>query len=133
MKNLVATLFIALVVSSTQAFAQVTPKKEFTVSISEKNISLKPGESKTYDITINRSKTYNKIAIEMLIGSTLPEGLSITFEDGKNPMINQKMVVTASPELIGFSKSIILKGKSSRTSKAVMLNLSVSGEVLTSN
>jgi len=133
MKNLVSTLFIALIVSSTQLFAQALPKKEFTVSISEKNIALKPGETRTFDITLNRSKSYSKVNIDLLIGSTLPEGLAISFEDGENPLVNRKMIVAASNDMGAYNKTIILKGKSSRISKGVMLTLSVSSEALTSN
>ena len=132
MKNLDSTLVIALLFSSTQLFAQVTPKKEFTVSISEKNIELKPGETKTFDVTINRSKTYSKVNIDLVISSTLPEGLTVTFEDGENPLVNRKMVVAASSDMDFYSKTVILKGKSLRASKGVMLNLSVTNDAITS-
>jgi len=132
MKNLVSTLFIVLIFSSTQLFAQIIPKKEFTVTISEKNINLKAGQTKTFDVTINRSKPYSKVNIDLLISSTLPEGLTITFEDGNNPLVNRKMVITASSDMNAYSKTIILKGKSLRVSKGVMLNLSVTSDVITS-
>ena len=132
MKRIVTTLMMIMLVSTTQLFAQVTPKKEFTLSISEKSIELKPGETKTYDVTINRSKSYKKTKIDLLIASTLPEGLNISFSNGTDPMINRIMTVSASKDMPAHNKTIILKGKSLRTAKGVMLNLTVNADALTS-
>lgn len=132
MKKLALILTLALL-SSVATIAQDIPKKEFTISVSDNNIDLKPGETKKYFVTLNRSKSYNKTEIDLLIDSTLPEGVSVSFENGLDPKVNRIMVVTAAENAAPYHKAIILKGKSLRTSKGVMLNMSVSDEAYTAN
>ena len=133
MKKLVLLSVIALAVAATQSFAQTTPKKEFTVSLSEKNIELAPGATKTVDVTINRSKAYAKTNIDLSVGSTLPEGVEIVFEDGADALNQQKMIISTSEDVANFSKTLVLKAKSSRVSKGVMMKLSVSESVISKN
>lgn len=132
MKKFVLIFTVALL-SSVTTFAQEIPKKEFTISVSEKNIAIQPGETKKYDVTLNRSKSYKKTSIDLLIDSTLPEGITVSFENGANPMINRIMVVTVADNAEPINKAVILKGKSLRASKGVMLNLSVDSETYTAN
>lgn len=132
MKKFALILTVALL-TSVDTFAQEIPKKEFTITVSEKNIAVQPGETKKYDITLNRSKSYKKTSIDLLIDSSLPEGVSVSFENGTNPMINRVMIVTASDSAAPMNKAVILKGKSLRTSKGVMLNLSIDDQAYTAN
>lgn len=132
MKKFALILTVAIL-SALATIAQEIPKKEFTISVSDKNIALQPGESKKYFVTLNRSKSYKKTAIDLLIDSSLPEGVSISFENGLDPMINRVMVVTVADNAAPYSKAVILKGKSLRASKGVMLNLSVNDEAYTAN
>lgn len=132
MKKL-ALLFVFGLFATVSTFAQVTPKKEFTVTMSDKNISLAPGESKSVDVTLNRSKAYRKTNIDLLVDSTLPEGITISFEGGADPMIFQTMTITAANDAAPFSKSLILKGKTNRGSKGIMFKLGVNDAVLSAN
>ncbi|MEO9966624.1 MAG: hypothetical protein ABJF11_12580 [Reichenbachiella sp.] len=132
MKKLALLLIVALL-SSVTTFAQEIPKKEFTITVSDKNIAVQPGETKKYEVTLNRSKSYKKTAIDLLIDSSLPQGVTVSFENGTNPMINRVMIVSAADNAEPFNKAIILKGKSLRASKGVMLKLSVSDETYTAN
>lgn len=132
MKKLALLLTVALL-SSLATIAQEAPKKEFTISVSENNIALQPGETKKYFVTLNRSKSYKKTEIDLLIDSSLPEGVTVSFENGLDPMINRVMVVSVADNAAPYSKAVILKGKSLRASKGVMLNLSVNDETYTAN
>ncbi|WP_422358741.1 hypothetical protein [Reichenbachiella sp.] len=132
MKKFALILTVAIL-SSLATVAQEIPKKEFTISVSDKNIALQPGETKKYFVTLNRSKSYKKTSIDLLIDSTLPEGVTVSFEDGLDPKINRVMVVTVAENVSPYSKAVILKGKSLRASKGVMLNLSVNDEAYTAN
>ncbi|MEP3390265.1 MAG: hypothetical protein ABJO02_18880 [Reichenbachiella sp.] len=132
MKKIALILTVA-VLSSLATIAQDIPKKEFTISVSDKSIALQPGETKKYFVTLNRSKSYKKTEIDLLIDSTLPEGVTVTFENGLDPMVNRVMVVSVADDAAPNAKAVILKGKSLRASKGVMLNLSVNDEAYTAN
>ncbi|MDW3210735.1 MAG: hypothetical protein R8N23_12740 [Reichenbachiella sp.] len=132
MKKFALILTVA-VLSSLATIAQDIPKKEFTISVSDKSIALQPGETKKYFVTLNRSKSYKKTEIDLLIDSTLPEGVTVTFENGLDPMVNRVMVVSVAEDAAPNAKAVILKGKSLRASKGVMLNLSVNDEAYTAN
>lgn len=132
MKKLALILTVALL-SSLATVAQEIPKKEFTISVSDKNIAVQPGETKKYFVTLNRSKSYKNTEIDLLIDTSLPEGITVSFENGLDPMINRVMVVTATNNAAPYNKAVILKGKSLRASKGVMLNLSVNDEAYTAN
>ncbi|MFY0625646.1 MAG: hypothetical protein JXR07_05095 [Reichenbachiella sp.] len=124
---LIATLF------ATTIYAQEIPKKEFTISIAEKNIQLLPGETKEISVTLNRSKSYSKTKITLAMGSTLPEGISVIFEDGTNPLNERVMIINSAFETSPFQKTMILKAKSSRSTKAIMMNVSLDTQSLSSN
>ncbi len=113
-----------LVAATTVSVAQKVPKKEFTVSMSEKEIVLVPGKTQTVDITINRSKSYKKAKIKLGLGSTLPEGVAITFANGENPLTDRIMTIKTDESVAPFSKTLLLKAKSSRVSKGIMFSLS---------
>lgn len=133
MKKLILLSATLIVFVTSNLVAQVTPRKEFTVSLSEKNINLAPGESKTIDVSINRSKAYRKADASLMVDNTLPTGISITFADGVNPLVDRKMTITADEKSEGFSKTLILKAKINRVTKGVMFKLSTSEAALTSN
>jgi hypothetical protein len=123
MKKTILLSFMALSMMISASFAQTAPKKEFTVTISEKSINLAPGESQTIAVIINRSKAYKKAKINLSLGSALPEGLSVEFENGTDPLNQRKMILTADENIAISSKTMILKAKSARVSKGVMFKL----------
>lgn len=133
MKKFILPIIVLLSLGAVEISAQITPKKEFTVSISENDINLLPGKTQTYDVTINRSKAYRKAKIDLALGSSVPEGITIRFEDGTDPMVNKKMIVSADESVEIFSKTMILKAKSSRVSKGVMFKLNTSEIGITTN
>ncbi len=129
--NLLATL--SLLLFATLSFAQELPKKEFTVSVSEKNIELVAGETKKIDVTLLRSKSFRNTEINLSIGSILPEGISVTFEDGADPVSQRVMIISAAADAQAFQKSIILKANSSRATKAIMMKVSLDAQALSVN
>jgi len=129
--QLLSTAFVLLL--ATTAFAQDFPDKEFTISLSEKDIVLVPGETKRIEVTINRSKAFSKTDIDLSLSSILPEGILVDFENGPDPAVNQIMVISAATDTAPFKKAIILKAYSSRATKGIMLNMSLDTQVLSAN
>tara|TARA_R110000868_G_scaffold393777_2_gene664888 strand:+ start:360 stop:761 length:402 start_codon:yes stop_codon:yes gene_type:complete len=133
MKNFILFTILALSTVLTESFAQTTPKKEFTVKMSETDISIQPGKTQIIDVTINRSKSYSNTKIDLVFGSALPEGVSISFKDGINPLTQQQMIITINEDAMGISKTLILKAKSSRVTKGVMFKLKTNETIITNN
>ncbi|MEQ6122223.1 hypothetical protein [Reichenbachiella sp. MALMAid0571] len=133
MKKIILFTLFALSTVLTESFAQTTPKKEFTVKLSETDISILPGKTQIIDVTINRSKSYSKTQIDLSISSTLPEGISISFKDGTDPLTQKQMIVTASEDAMGISKTLVLNAKSSRATKGVMFKLKTSETIISNN
>ena len=78
MKLLVTLLLLS--VSPGYAQTNQTPEKEFTIVLSDENITLVRGEHKTVEIKILKSKAYQKGKIKMGVSSTLPKGLTLSFD-----------------------------------------------------
>lgn len=133
MKNFILFSILVLSMILTESFAQTTPKKEFTVKLSETDITILPGKTQTIDVTINRSKSYSKTKIDLVFGSPLPEGVSISFKDGINPLTQKQMIITVNEDAMGISKTLILKAKSSRVTKGVMFKLKTSETIISNN
>lgn len=132
MKNNIIVLSTILLFVSQVLLAQ-QPKKEFLIELSEKNMIIKPGQSKKIEVTINRSKSYQKTAIVLELASSLPEGVSASFQAGVDPLVNQILIVTVSENVQPVTKTLILKGKSSRSSKGIMLNLEIPNQMYSAN
>ncbi len=133
MKSLKLIMLAFVVLMATQLVAQDLPKKEFEVNLSAKQIVLAAGETKNIEIKLLRSKSYRNTEIEMVVDSRLPEGISITFKDGADPMVDQIMTIVAEANTEPFQKIIIIKGKTKRVSKGVMLDLALDAQTLSSN
>lgn len=133
MKKIILLSTALLLFVSINSFAQNTPRKEFNVSLSDTNISLVPGTSQNVDVSINRSKGYRKAKVRLNIANTLPEGVSITFKDGENPLTQQIMTITTTESTQNFSKTIILKGSTRGVNKGIMFKLDNNTNSITSN
>ena len=123
------TLVVFLV---SNLFAQETPEREFAVSLSEASITLEAGKTQTIDITLNRSKAFRKADVKLFIDNKLPEGVTIAFTDGANPLTERVMTITSEESIGNFSKTIIVKAKGRRITKGIMFGISNSDESLTS-
>ena len=133
MKNAKLFIIAVMVILAAQAYAQELPKKEFALSIAEKQIVLSPGETKAIDIKILRSKSYRNSKIDLVVDSRLPDGVDISFADGADPKVDRIMTIITEPTAEPFQKLIVVKGKSTRTSKGVMIDLSLDAQTLSSN
>ena len=133
MKNAKLILIAFVVILASQVYAQELPKKEFAISLAEKQIVLSPGETQSIDIKILRSKSYRNTKIDLVLDSRLPEGVDVSFADGDDPKNHRVMTIIAETNAQPFQKMIIVKGKSKRVSKGVMLDLTLEAQTLSSN
>ena len=133
MKKLFAIVPVMVVLLAAQALAQTTPAKEFTVTITEPNIVLAPGETKSIDVNINRSVKYRKTKIKLYIDNKLPNGVTASFKRAEDYTQTDKMILTASSDATNYNGTLIVKAKSARLTKGTMFNLTVGGEDMVSD
>jgi len=114
--------------------AQVeTPKKEFNVRLVSNNIDIAPGEVKSVEVFINRSKSYRKTKVELTFASELPEGIAIEFEKNDGLASSVNMNITASADAALDSYNLILNGRSNRGTKGTIFKLNVQNPNITGN
>lgn len=129
MKKIIFSLIALLTIASAPLFAQSsTPTKEFTVSVTETNISLKPGETKTVDVFVNRSKRFEKTNIDLSLSTSLPAGVEVSFERAAEANQADKMIIKAAGNVAPYKGTYVLNAKSSTLTKGTMFTLVVGGE-----
>lgn len=82
MKKLLLVAFVISLAASTTGMAQekTVPRSEYTVSLSEHVVKLAPGETKKLTVSILKSKSYARSKATLGLSSTLPDGVTVTFE-----------------------------------------------------
>ena len=130
-------LFLSILLVSWVSFpsnAQVeTPKKEFNVRLVSNNFEITPGEVKSVEVFINRSKSYRKTKVTLAIASKLPEGIAIEFENNEGLASSVIMNITASADAGLDSYNLILNGRSNRGTKGTIFKLNVQNPNITGN
>jgi hypothetical protein len=101
------------------------PKKEFTVFIAEETTTLTRGDHKNVDIRILKSKSYQKGKVKMGLSSSLPPGITITFdpESGNGDLIHAK--ISALPDTTPGVYSIIVNATINYKTKGSILKITV--------
>ena len=87
-------LFIVMLISaSIVSYAQQVeiPQKEFTLSLSDETVTLARGENKKIDIRILKSKAYQKGKMKMGLSSSLPNGITLSFDPEKGDAIQARL------------------------------------------
>ena len=94
-KFLLSVLAIAAVTFTTAAQEKTAPRTEYSVSVSENAIQVKPGESKEITLTILRSQSFSKAKAELGLSSSLPEGVTVEFTPSEGLIDSSVVKVTA--------------------------------------
>ena len=130
-------LYLSILLVSWISFpsnAQVeTPKKEFNVRLVSNNIDIAPGEVKSVEVFINRSKSYRKTKVELTLASKLPDGVTIEFENNQDLASTIVMYISASGDAAIDSYNLILNGRSNRGAKGTIFKLNVQNPNITGN
>lgn len=104
------------------------PRTEFTISLSENSLTIKPGESKQITVAVHRSKSYAKSKAIMGLSSALPEGLTAVYEPAEGNFETSVVTLTAGPTAVSGTYQIVLNGTLNHKTKGSILKLSVSNE-----
>jgi hypothetical protein len=118
-------LFIATGIVSAQETA-VLPTKEFAIALSQNMLEIEPGEKKDVTVTLLRSRSYVKLKAEINLSSSLPPGVSITFEPINGIIESTKALITVSDDAKPGSYTIIVNGSINHKNKGAILKLVIS-------
>jgi uncharacterized membrane protein len=110
MKKIFLSLFaVAAVAISAVAQEKILPRTEYTVSLSENTVQVKPGESTNITVSIVRSKSYSKAEATLGLSSGLPEGITVTYAPAEGMFESSVATITASTEAKAGEYQLILK------------------------
>jgi hypothetical protein len=93
MKTLLIYTFISLLSAPIMLIAQT--KSEFALELSSDVIEIKPGESKTIDVKVVRTKGYEKYKAKMGFSSSTPQGLTLNYETNQGVITATRLTITA--------------------------------------
>ncbi len=99
------------------------PQNEFTISCCKDQLELAPGENQQFDISILKSRGYQKSKVKMGISSSLPNGVVITFDPDKGNFDSTKASIRIEEDATPGEYSIILNATLNYTTKGTILNL----------
>lgn len=111
MKKLFPLVLILSVAVVSTAIAQdkTFPRTEYSVSLSEKVVNLKPGETKPVTVSLLKSKSYSRSKVNLGLSSTLPEGITVAFEPAEGVFDESVASISANSTAKDGEYQIIIK------------------------
>lgn len=111
MKKLFPLVLILSVAVVSTAIAQdkTVPRTEYSVSLSEKVVNLKPGETKPVTVSLLKSKSYSRSKVNLGLSSTLPEGITVGFEPAEGVFDESVASIAANSTAKDGEYQIIIK------------------------
>ncbi len=117
-----------VLLTAASAYAQQTaPRTEYAVTLSEDAVTLKPGESKTITLTLLKSKSYSKGKVALAFSSTIPQGLTVSYDPAEGVIDSTTVTVAAASDVKEGSYQIILKSSIHNRIKGTVLKITVAG------
>lgn len=136
-KLLLSLLTVVAVTLGVAAQDKIAPRTEYSVSVSENKLLVKPGESKDLTISILRSKSFSKAEAKLGLSSGLPEGVTIAFEPAEGMFESSVATIKVAPATKEGEYSIILKSTLNNKVKGTVIKLTVTSpagsDALTAN
>lgn len=129
-KFILSVLTIAAVSFSTVAQEKVAPRTEYSVSLSENKIQVKPGESKEITVSILRSKSFAKSEAKLGLSSALPEGVTVTYSTEEGLFESSVAKVSVAADVKEGEYQLILKTTVNNKIKGSIVKLSVSNSAV---
>ena len=128
MKTLITLSFLFVAALTFGQAPTERPRTEFTIDLSEGSLSIKPGETKQVNVLLNRSKYYAKEKATLGFLSSLPQGITITYEPKEGNFDSSIATITAAAEASTGVHQIVLSALLSTKKKGTILKLTVSNE-----
>jgi len=128
--NTLITLSFLFVAALTFGQTAERPRTEFTIDLSESILTLKPGETKQVTVSIARSKYYAKEKATLGFLSSLPQGITVTYEPKEGKFDSSVATIVAAPDAAAGAYQLVLSGMLSTKKKGTILKLNVSNDQL---
>jgi len=111
MKKIFPLILILSIAVMSAAIAQdkTVPRTEYSVSLSEKVVNLKPGQTKQLTVFLLKSKSYSRSKAKLGLSSTLPEGITVAFEPAEGLFDSSEASISATPTAKVGEYQIIIK------------------------
>jgi|GEM_PF-878700 len=131
-------LAIALVAVSIHGNAQektslsggkTAPRTEYSVSLSQNVVKLKPGETKQLTVTILKSKGYSRSATKLGLSSALPAGVTVAYEPAEGMFESSVASFTAAADSKAGEYQVILKATVNNKIKGSIVKIVVENSV----
>jgi len=132
MKTLILLITFLSAVSS-QAQTLVQPRSEFTVSLSESQLTLKSGESKAVVVSVARSKSFARAEAVWGVSSSLPKGITVQYEPAAGLGDSSVATIKAGPEAASGNYTLILNATLRYKTKGSVVKLIVGDSSMAAN
>jgi hypothetical protein len=123
-KHALVVVFFFLLING-QAQDQQLPKEEFLFVSSTPVASVRRGETSKLPLEIKRSKRYQKSVAELTVGSSLPAGITASYEESRGVLNAATLILSASPEAVAGDYNLILNCTLNNKRKGVIVKLKV--------
>lgn len=120
--TIVALVALTFVVAAQE---KALPRTEYTVSVSENTVQVKPGESKEITVSIVRSKSYAKADAKLGLSSSLPEGITVSYAPAEGLFDSSVATIAASADAKVGEYQIILRTSVNNKVKGSIVKLVV--------
>ena len=120
--TLLSTVFI-LCSMLIQAQNAEAPIKDFTLQFSSPSIEMNRGESSKIDLTIQKSKHFQKGNVKLGTGSTLPKGVTVVYEPSTGVITSSSVNIATTAEAVPGTYNLILNGTINQKTKGVIVKL----------
>lgn len=124
-KILLSLLTLAAVTYTVAAQEKIAPRTEYSVSLSENKIQVKPGESKEITVSILRSKSFARSEAKLGLSSGLPEGVTVTYAPAEGMFDSTVATITAASNAKAGEYQVILKTTLNNKTKGSIVKLAV--------
>ena len=125
---LLSIVFAAVSISG-YAQEKTAPRTDYSVSLSENVVKLKPGETKQLTVTVLKSKSYSRSATKLGLSSALPAGVSVVYEPAEGMFESSIASITAAPDSKAVEYQVILKTSVNNKIKGSIVKVVVENSV----
>lgn len=137
MKKLIfSVLAVSALTFTAVAQDKVAPRTEYSVSLSDTKIQVKPGQSKEVTVSILRSKSFSRAEAKLGLSSTLPEGITIGFAPTEGMFDSTVATISVAPNTKEGEYQLIVRTTLNNKIKGTIVKLLVSSataDALTAN
>jgi hypothetical protein len=105
----VSIVLVAASLTSVTAQEKTVPRTEYSVSLSEKAITLKPGETKQLTVSLAKSKSFSRSTATLGLSSSLPNGVTLAFEPAEGMFDSSVASFTAATDAKAGEYQVIVK------------------------